>query len=158
MVKAKLLMLLIPALLQPKMLGGDYGLAAAVACYWWLSGYVNTGAYLVAPKLVPPAAKARAGGLMALCFQCSCFLGLLGAWWLQSMMSGGDGEAVGGQLYQQQQQQQGELVPQQWQGGGSVGGAAAGLGAAVASSVMSPGIMEGHLNKGGGGGGNTLFN
>ena len=137
-------MLLIPALLQPKMLGGDYGLAAAVACYWWLSGYVNTGAYLVAPKLVPPAAKARAGGLMALCFQCSCFLGLVGAWWLQSTM-GGD-EAAAGQLYEQQRQQQEDfqrqqVLGQQWQAVDNdvVAGTAAGVAAAVGSAVTPAG-------------------
>lgn len=81
--KAGLLLVLVPALLHPRLVGGDLGLTVLVTVNWWLSGYVNVGAYLVAPQCVAPTAKGRAGSLMALCFQCSCFAGLLGAWALQ---------------------------------------------------------------------------
>eukprot|EP00878_Enallax_costatus_P011275 GHUV01011772.1.p1 GENE.GHUV01011772.1~~GHUV01011772.1.p1 ORF type:complete len:284 (+),score=84.73 GHUV01011772.1:550-1401(+) len=93
--KTKLLMLLIPALLNPSIVGGDIPLALFVALNWWLSGYINTGAYLLAPKLASTSSKkgfgsssgskTKAGGLMAFCFQTACFLGLMGAWILQSV-------------------------------------------------------------------------
>jgi hypothetical protein len=68
--KAALLPWLLPALLRPARAGGDLGLIALVAVNWVLSGYINTGAYLVAPTLVStPAQRARVGSLMALCFQ-----------------------------------------------------------------------------------------
>ncbi|WIA22536.1 hypothetical protein OEZ86_009526 [Tetradesmus obliquus] len=106
--KAALLALLVPAMLRPQLVGGDTQLALLIAANWWMSGYINTGAYLLAPKLAAQAAaagrfqrpgsssskgsggggsasvKARAGGIMALAFQMSCFAGLLGAWALQS--------------------------------------------------------------------------
>jgi hypothetical protein len=132
--KAGLLLVLVPALLQPMLVGGDVPLAMLVAVNWWLSGYVNTGSYLLAPKLVaavdaiptvssssrqqsncvirkhgssvcrhgvgygkvsgwriPDDAavdnlRARAGGLMACCFQVSCLLGLMGALAIQRVL------------------------------------------------------------------------
>ncbi|KAF6261556.1 hypothetical protein COO60DRAFT_1636708 [Scenedesmus sp. NREL 46B-D3] len=117
--KAVLLALLVPAMLQPQLVGGDAQLALLVAANWWVSGYVNTGAYLLAPRLAAQAAaagrfqraggragskgsggggaasvKARAGGIMALAFQASCFVGLLGAWALQSSVLAGRGQPV----------------------------------------------------------------
>jgi hypothetical protein len=49
--KTKLLVVLVPAILQPSMVGGDLCLAALVTINWWLSGYINTSAYLLAPRL-----------------------------------------------------------------------------------------------------------
>jgi hypothetical protein len=119
--KAGLLALLMPAMLHPQLVGGDVQLAFLVAANWWMSGYINTGAYLLAPRLAAQAAaagrfqratgsgvaggskgsggggaasvKARAGGVMALAFQASCFLGLLGAWALQNWLLAGWGPA-----------------------------------------------------------------
>jgi hypothetical protein len=59
--------------------GGDLAALALVAAFWALSGYVNTCAYLLAPSLVPAAARSRAGGLMAASFQGACLAGLLAA-------------------------------------------------------------------------------
>jgi hypothetical protein len=114
--KAALLALLVPAMLHPHMVGGDVQLTLLIVANWWMSGYINTGAYLLAPKLAMQAAaagrfqraggsaaagskgsggggaasvKARAGGIMALAFQVSCFVGLLGAWALQSWVLAG---------------------------------------------------------------------
>jgi hypothetical protein len=119
--KAALLVLLIPSMLHPQLVGGDVQLALLIAANWWMSGYINTGAYLLAPRLAAQAAaagrfqkaassgaggskgsgdggaasvKARAGGIMALAFQASCFLGLLGAWALQSWLLAGRGQAA----------------------------------------------------------------
>lgn len=123
--KSKLLMLLIPALLKPSIVGGDVPLALIVALNWWLSGYINTGAYLLAPKLASSSSrkscssssgsKSKAGGLMALCFQLACFLGLMGAWVLQSVFMANwthhaysnhvDASSLDPLIVQQQQQQ-----------------------------------------------------
>jgi len=86
--KALLLPLLLPALLWPAAVGGDRGLVLLVAVNWALSGYVNTGAYLVAPTLVSATSplRPRVGGFMALSFQISCFLGLMGATALQQVL------------------------------------------------------------------------
>jgi hypothetical protein len=71
--KAALLPLLLPALLRPTVVGGDVGLVALVAGNWALGGYVNTGAYLLAPSLVGSAQqRSRVGGFMAFSFQV-CF-------------------------------------------------------------------------------------
>jgi hypothetical protein len=85
--KGALLAPLLAALLRPRVVGGDYGLVALVAVNWALSGYVNTGAYLVAPTLVSGAAqRARVGGVMAAAFQASCLLGLLAAAVLEGLL------------------------------------------------------------------------
>lgn len=84
--KTALLPLLLAALLQPALVGGDTGLVVLVGVFWWLSGYINTCAYLTAPRLVSMADKSRAGGLMAMCFQASCFLGLMSAFAIQAAM------------------------------------------------------------------------
>lgn len=62
--KTKLLVVLVPAILQPSLVGGDLPLAALVACNWWLSGYINTGAYLLAPRLAT-GEEAGQQGLLA---------------------------------------------------------------------------------------------
>jgi hypothetical protein len=49
--KTKLLVVLVPGILQPSLVGGDLCLAALVTINWWLSGYINTSAYLLAPRL-----------------------------------------------------------------------------------------------------------
>jgi hypothetical protein len=67
--KAALLPWLVPALLRPARAGGDLGLLALVGLNWAMSGYINTGAILVAPTLVAPAQRGRVGGFMALSFQ-----------------------------------------------------------------------------------------
>lgn len=41
--KAKLLLLLLPALLAPRRVGGDLPLVALVGVNWWLGGWTNTG-------------------------------------------------------------------------------------------------------------------
>jgi hypothetical protein len=64
--KTKLLVVLVPAILQPSLVGGDIPLAALVAVNWWLSGYINTGAYLVAPRLATLEAAGITGGLRGL--------------------------------------------------------------------------------------------
>lgn len=64
--KTKLLVVLVPAILQPSLVGGDIPLAALVAVNWWLSGYINTGAYLLAPRLATFEAAGITGGLRGL--------------------------------------------------------------------------------------------
>jgi hypothetical protein len=49
--KAKALAVLVPALLSPTIVGGDASLVALVMAQWWASGYLNTAAYLLAPRL-----------------------------------------------------------------------------------------------------------
>ncbi|GBF92316.1 hypothetical protein Rsub_05518 [Raphidocelis subcapitata] len=90
--KAALLPPLLAALLRPGVVGGDFGAVALVAVNWALSGYVNTGAYLVAPTLVSGAAqRARVGGVMATAFQASCLAGLLAAGALQALLHAAGG-------------------------------------------------------------------
>lgn len=60
-IKTKLLVVLVPAILQPSLVGGDLALATLVAVNWWLSGYINTGAYLLAPRLATLEAQDLAG-------------------------------------------------------------------------------------------------
>lgn len=88
--KAALLPPLLACIFHPPPLFGDAATIALVAAFWFLSGYVNAGAYLTAPLLVPPAHKSRAGSLMALVFQASCFSALLAAYALQRLALGGE--------------------------------------------------------------------
>jgi hypothetical protein len=158
--KAALLALLIPAMLHPQLVGGDVQLALLIAANWWMSGYINTGVYLLAPRLAAEAAaagrfqkgfagngvagsskgsggggaasvKARAGGIMALAFQASCFMGLLGAWALQSWLLAGWGPEAN--------------FPASHVSSNShvLDAATAGvLAAAVAGGVQQPGLMQ----------------
>ncbi len=48
-----------------------------VAVFWWLSGFLNTCAYVCAPEHAPPGTGPRAGALMALLFQLSSLAALL---------------------------------------------------------------------------------
>ncbi|KAI8467814.1 MAG: hypothetical protein J3K34DRAFT_523439 [Monoraphidium minutum] len=93
--KAALTPLLLAALPAPRRVGGDYAVVALVAASWVLGGYVNTGAYLVAPALAPQH-RGRVGQIMALAFQVSCFLGLLAATALQWLMEGPRGGGAPG--------------------------------------------------------------
>lgn len=61
-IKTKLLVILVPGILQPKILGGDLALAALVAVNWFMSGYINTGAYLLAPRLATLEAQGPCTG------------------------------------------------------------------------------------------------
>mmetsp|Transcript_14139 Transcript_14139/g.42675 ORF Transcript_14139/g.42675 Transcript_14139/m.42675 type:complete len:478 (+) Transcript_14139:565-1998(+) len=54
-----------------------------VAVFWWSSGYINTIAFLMAPKLVSKSLKSRSGAVMALTFQASCLVALVAAYALQ---------------------------------------------------------------------------
>lgn len=83
LVKGLMTPLLMAALVVPDWVMGDLGIAVTVGIFWTLSGYVNTCAYLVAQRLVPPPLQSRAGGLMATVFQTSCFLGLVAAYVIQ---------------------------------------------------------------------------
>jgi hypothetical protein len=169
--KAALLALLIPAMLQPGLVGGDVQLTSLIAVNWWMSGYINTGAYLLAPRLAAEAAaagrlqkaaglqgssssskgsggggaasvKARAGGIMALAFQASCFMGLLGAWALQSTVLAGWGQPVQA-VHFPASQVAGAGQPSHLADalvGGAAAAAAAGVkGAGVEAAVLTPG-------------------
>lgn len=57
-----------------------------VFAFWWLSGYLNTCAYVCAPVRAPSSGGPRAGALMALLFQLSSLLALLLAEGVQLMM------------------------------------------------------------------------
>ena len=57
-----------------------------VTVFWWLSGFLNTCAYVCAPERAPAGAGPRAGALMALLFQLSSLLALLLAEGVQVMM------------------------------------------------------------------------
>jgi hypothetical protein len=161
--KAALLALLIPAMLHPQLVGGDVQLALLIAANWWMSGYINTGAYLLAPRLAAEAAaagrfqkgfagngaagsskgsggggaasvKARAGGIMALAFQASCFMGLLGAWALQSWLLAGWGASANFPA---------SHVSSVSSSSNALDAAAAGvLAAAVAGGVQQPGLVQ----------------
>ena len=89
---------LVAALLRPALLPvGDAAAVALVGVSWVLGGYVNAGAYLLAPSLVPPEQRPRAGGVMALAFQASCLAGLAAAAALQwALRAGGGGVGSGG--------------------------------------------------------------
>ena len=84
--KTALMMPLLCNIFYPEAWLGDAGALLLVAAFWVLSGYINTGAYLVGPTLVAPSQAGRAGGLMACAFQTSCFLGLMLAYALQSWL------------------------------------------------------------------------
>jgi hypothetical protein len=92
-VKAALLPLLLAAIPRPSLVGGDLGLMAIIVVNWVLSGLCNTGAYLVAPTLAPQH-RERVGGMMALAFQSSCFLGLLAATAARGLLGDGSGAAA----------------------------------------------------------------
>jgi predicted MFS family arabinose efflux permease len=54
---------------SPPRYHSDALVMAYVAFIWAASGYVNTGANMCAPRMVPPQLKSAAAGLMALCYQ-----------------------------------------------------------------------------------------
>jgi hypothetical protein len=81
--KAALMLPLLCNIFYPESWLGDSGALLLVAAFWVLSGYLNTGAYLIGPTLVAPSQAGRAGGLMACAFQTSCFLGLMLAYVLR---------------------------------------------------------------------------
>ncbi|KAF8063664.1 hypothetical protein HT031_003519 [Scenedesmus sp. PABB004] len=60
--KACALLLLLPALLSPRIVGGDWALSALVFAYWVSSGAINTAALLAAPRLAVAAAASAGGG------------------------------------------------------------------------------------------------
>jgi hypothetical protein len=84
--KTALMLPLLANMFYPEAWLGDAGAVLLVAAFWVLSGYLNTGAYLVGPTLVAPSQAGRAGGLMACAFQTSCFLGLMLAYALQAWL------------------------------------------------------------------------
>lgn len=63
-----------------------------VAIFWWSSGYINTIAFLVAPKLVSKSLRARSGAVMALTFQASCLVALVAALGLQAVLPANAGQ------------------------------------------------------------------
>jgi hypothetical protein len=87
LLKTAMILPLLANISYPESWLGDVGALLLVASFWVLSGYLNTAAYLVAPSLVAPSQAGRAGGLMACAFQTSCFLGLMAAYVLQSMLA-----------------------------------------------------------------------
>lgn len=58
-----------------------------VALFWLLSGYINTIAYVSAPRWVVPGGSAKAASFMALTFQTGCLLALLVAFALEHISS-----------------------------------------------------------------------
>ncbi|KAL4452253.1 hypothetical protein ABPG75_007915 [Micractinium tetrahymenae] len=57
----------------------DWLLVAYVAAMWLSSGALNVYAYLLVPRLVPPALTRRATSVMTLSFNAACLAGLLAA-------------------------------------------------------------------------------
>eukprot|EP00798_Chlamydomonas_sp_ICE-L_P014566 gene14566-20607_t len=83
-VKLAMVPLIFLSIFSPELTFGDlevtFGYSGAilyVGVFWMLSGYVNTCAYLMAPKLVSPSQKPRASGMMTVAFQSSCFIALI---------------------------------------------------------------------------------
>jgi len=64
--KTKLLLVLVPGILQPSLVGGDLALCVLVAANWFMSGYINTGAYLLAPRLATLEVQGPAAGGLGL--------------------------------------------------------------------------------------------
>ena len=75
--KTAMLPLIFLSILRPHVCLGDVGSLMLIGIFWGLSGYLNTCAYLLAPKLVPANQKARASGIMTVAFQVSCFTALM---------------------------------------------------------------------------------
>jgi len=65
--------------------------AAYIAGCWAVGGYVNTGAYSLAPRLVRPQLRAAANGLLAITYQVAHTSGLLAALALALALFGGLG-------------------------------------------------------------------
>lgn len=65
--------------------------AAYIAGCWLVGGYVNTGAYSLAPRLVRPHLRAAANGLLAITYQVAHTSGLLAALALALALFGGLG-------------------------------------------------------------------
>lgn len=63
----------------------DLCAVAYVTLFWLTSGYINTCAYIMAPRAVPPAAGSRAGAFMALIFQLASLAALLLAFVIQAL-------------------------------------------------------------------------
>ena len=85
-VKTAMLPLLFLSIFRPQLCMGDAGALVLIGGFWVLSGYLNTCAYLLAPKLVPSNQKARASGIMTVAFQSSCFAALILAGMVQGWL------------------------------------------------------------------------
>ena len=67
----------------------DIAAVVYIALMWLAGGYVNTTAYMVAPRMVRPQFKGTAAGLMAITYQLGHFVGLTLAAALVRLMYGG---------------------------------------------------------------------
>ncbi|KAL4536025.1 hypothetical protein Ndes2526A_g05574 [Nannochloris sp. 'desiccata'] len=67
----------------------DIAAVVYIAFMWSAGGYVNTTAYMVAPRMVRPQFKGTAAGLMAMTYQLGHFIGLALAAVLARVMYGG---------------------------------------------------------------------
>eukprot|EP00884_Botryococcus_braunii_P012171 jgi/Botrbrau1/20955/Bobra.0135s0074.2 len=62
----------------------DEAAVAWVFLFWLLGGYLNTRAYMAAPRWAPKGSESRAGGLMALVFQLACLAAVMLAFVLEA--------------------------------------------------------------------------
>lgn len=98
--KTKLLVVLVPGILNPNLVGGDLCLAALVAGNWFMSGYINTGAYLLAPRLATHEASGVTGSG-------SKGRGLSCCWWPWGFRRHAKGPTKGHHSHQRSRQQGG---------------------------------------------------
>ena len=89
LVKLAMVPLVCISIFYPSFLFGDVGGIFCIGIFWWLSGYLNSCSYLLAPLLVPYSQKSQASSVMTVAFQSSCFLGLMGASALVALQGSG---------------------------------------------------------------------